>query len=422
MSNILRPRRARPAINISLRGITLLSKFALIFFLALFLEPKELGLYGLLTVSVSYAIYFVGFDFYTYSTRELLGEPYERWAGMLRDQGVYFLIAYALVLPLLLLPFAGGWLPWRLAGWFVALLVMEHLASELNRLLVAMSEPLLASIVLFIRSGLWTLILVPLMWAMPSLRQLEVVLLAWLVGSTFAVLVGTRRLLRLKLVSLSRPIDWRWLRRGLKVALPLLVGTLAVRGVFTFDRYWVEHIAGLDVLGAYTLFVGVASAILAFLDAGVFVFLYPAMITASQQGEQHRFNRAYRRLAAQTILITGVLTLGAGLTLPALLKAFDKSFYLAQLNMFYWVLLAIVLYALGMIPHYGLYASGNDRGIIVSHVIGLCIFMLAAWALAGFSAVLAVPQALCVAFAAVLGIKVCVFAFVRRPPAPAPVA
>src|SRR5690606_7394792 len=161
-----------PALNLSLRGATLTSKFALIFFLAIFLEPSDLGLYGLLTATISYSIYVIGFDFYTYSTRELLGQPRELWSSMLRDQGVYFVLAYLLVLPLLVVIFLQGWLPWRLAGWFFALLVIEHLAHELNRLLVAMSEQLLASVVLFLRSGLWGLVLLPLMWVVPESRQL----------------------------------------------------------------------------------------------------------------------------------------------------------------------------------------------------------------------------------------------------------
>lgn len=110
---------AAPALNFGLRGATLTSKFILVFFLALFLEPGDLGLYGLLTVTISYSIYVIGFDFYTYSTRELLAQPRERWSPMLRDQGVYFMLAYLLVLPLLVVIFLQGWLPWHLAGWFL---------------------------------------------------------------------------------------------------------------------------------------------------------------------------------------------------------------------------------------------------------------------------------------------------------------
>lgn len=405
---------AAPALNFGLRGATLTSKFILVFFLALFLEPGELGLYGLLTVTISYSIYVIGFDFYTYSTRELLAQPRERWSPMLRDQGVYFMLAYLLVLPLLVVIFLQGWLPWHLAGWFFALLVIEHLAQELNRLLVVMSEQLLASVVLFLRSGLWGLVLLPLMWAMPELRQLETVLLAWLAASSLAVLLGVVRLLRLDRTSLSRPIDWRWMGRGLKIALPLLIGTLALRGVFTFDRYWVEHVAGLEVLGAYTLYMGTASAIVAFLDAGVFVFLYPRLIEAWQQRDRSEFQRTLRQLALQTVVLTVLLAAGAAIVLPMLLSVFGRSFYLEHLFIFYWLLGAIMLYVLGMVPHYGLYAAGRDRPIIGSHVAGLLIFLITAYALASMAGSLAVPWALCITFATIFGWKLGSFAVLWR--------
>lgn len=73
-------------INIALRGMTLGSKFLLIFFLARFLEPAELGLYGLLVATIGYALYLLGLDFYTYSTREILKRERNEWGGLLKNQ------------------------------------------------------------------------------------------------------------------------------------------------------------------------------------------------------------------------------------------------------------------------------------------------------------------------------------------------
>ena len=59
-------------LNLVLRGSTLASKFALIFVLAKFLEPAEVGLYGLFSATIFYCLMALGFDFYTYSTREII--------------------------------------------------------------------------------------------------------------------------------------------------------------------------------------------------------------------------------------------------------------------------------------------------------------------------------------------------------------
>lgn len=168
--------------NLAMRGMTLLAKFLLIFFLARFLEPHELGLYGLLVAAIGYAIYLLGLDFYTYTTRELIKHDRVLWGGMLKSQGALMLVLYCIVLPLLLLVFVAEKLPWWAAGWFFALLVLEHLNQEASRLLIAISDPLFASVALFLRQGAWVLFLVPVMYAAPELRSLTGVLLAWTAG------------------------------------------------------------------------------------------------------------------------------------------------------------------------------------------------------------------------------------------------
>lgn len=44
-------------INVSLRGGTLVCKFLLIFFLAKFLSPEEVGLFGLIVASIGYSFF-----------------------------------------------------------------------------------------------------------------------------------------------------------------------------------------------------------------------------------------------------------------------------------------------------------------------------------------------------------------------------
>src|SRR5690606_25728126 len=128
------------------------AKFILIFFLARFLAPQEVGLYGLVAVTIAYGLYLVGFDFYTYSTRDLLKHERQVWGKYLKSQGAFLGIMYLLVLPASLLLFVFDFLPWRVAAWFVLLLVMEHISQETNRLLIVVSEQIAARLVLFLRS------------------------------------------------------------------------------------------------------------------------------------------------------------------------------------------------------------------------------------------------------------------------------
>lgn len=393
---------ALKVINVGLRGSTLLSKFALLFFLAYFLEPTSVALYGLVAATVAYSIYGLGFDFYSYSTREILGTTSDQWMRLIRDQGVFFVLMYLLVLPVLLLVFVSNFLPWDIVFWFMALVVLEHLAQEINRLLVAIGYQLLASVVLFLRSGVWAALVAILFWFVPSSRSLETVFLFWCAGAALACALGGVKLSSLDKRSLIYPIDWGWLKKGVIVAVPLLIATLSIRGVFTIDRYWVDSLAGSEVLAAYVLYAGIANAIMSFLDAGVFVFLYPRLVSAFKNFDERLYKKSMRALLLQTTCVSLALALLAGIVIYPLLMVLDNSVYSDHLPILYLMLAAITLNALSMVPHYGMYAMSYDRGIIIPHIIALIVFVSTVGVLSLWWTVYAVPVALIVTFSGLL--------------------
>lgn len=413
------PSPTKRLLNLSLRAATLVSKFALIFVLAKFLEPAEVGLYGLLSATVFYVLFALGFDFYTFTTRELIVTDRRKWAGMLRDQGVFYGITYTALLPLCLLLFWLGFLPWELAIWFFPLLALEHLAQELNRLLVAISEPLWASIVLFVRSGAWAVIAALWMWLDPAQRTLGFVLAAWAIGVLAACILGASRLRGFDRASLQRAIDWSWIRKGIRVAFPFVLATLSLRGLYTVDRYWIEALGGLEQLAAYVLFVGIANAIMSFLDAAVFTFAYPALIASAGKGDRAAFDRQMRRLGQHTLAVTLGLSIAAILCAGPLIDWLDRPSYTQHFGLLYWTVLAAALSGVSMIPHYGLYARRKDRPIIFSHLASLPIFFLATLALIPLLGIAAVPAAMALAFLFLLLAKLA--AFKRCGPLAAPV-
>lgn len=396
-------------INVSLRGGTLVCKFLLIFFLAKFLPPEEVGLFGLVVATIGYSFFVVGFEFYTYSSRELLGARKEKWLPIIRDQWVFFAISYALFLPLLLFA-TGVYFPsWNYVGWFLVLLLFEHTAQELNRLLVVMSEQLVASLVLFLRSGAWAIVAVLLMGYVQEARNLEFVFLVWSVGAGAACALGVAKILQLDKSSWSGKIDWRWILRGVKIAFPLLIASLAIRGLFTFDRYWVESAVGLDVLGAYVLFVGIAFSIVSFLDAGVLAFLYPRVVASAKESDERKFKKNMKELAVTLVLATVVMAAIVLLFSPFVLGWIGKEIYLDNFYLLQWLLLAVIIYAASMAPHVGLYAKHCDKAILYSQALGLLVFFIGCFIGVPIFGAIAVVWAMCMSFLVILVWKSAVY-------------
>ena len=379
-------------LNILLRGLTLAAKFFLLVYLVRVLPPEEIGIYGLVTVTISYSLYLLGLDFYTYSTRKMLSKPREDWPAIIRDQFVFYGVVYLLALPFALLLFFSGIMPWELLGWFYVLLTLEHVSQELYRLLVAIQRPLLAGCVFFLRNGAWAYVVIVIMWQHPTSQDLSSIWSGWAIGVGASVLLALVSLRNLAWSSTKdEAVDWKGIRRGVRIAFPFLLGTLALRGIFTFDRFIIDHYWGKELLGVYTFYMGIANAVQAFVDAGVIMHLYPKIIAAYRQGRINEYQKLIRKMAIGIVLSMLVLTVCAIGATYMVLDYIQEPIYSEHINILWILLASSVVMSLGMVPHYALYAMQSDLVILYSSIGGFVVMLLMAGLFAPQLSSLGVP-------------------------------
>ena len=116
----------------------MVSRLILLFSIAKLLSPEELGLFGLMIATVLFSVIIIGADYYTYSQRELLSRPIEEWSTVVHNQIKAQVTLYLVLLPAQVFIFVFGFLDWKYMQWFFILLILEHLAQEINRLLISM--------------------------------------------------------------------------------------------------------------------------------------------------------------------------------------------------------------------------------------------------------------------------------------------
>jgi O-antigen/teichoic acid export membrane protein len=367
-------------VNLALRGLTLASKFFLMVYLAKVVSPGQLGVYGLFTITISYALYLLGLDFYTYAQREMFSLPRTEWGGIIRNQFRFYALVYLLVLPLFLLVFVAGWLPWQMAGWFYLLLSFEHLSQELCRLLVALGKVTLANVTLFFRGGAWSLAVVALFWTTPQTHGLTAVWIGWSVGVAVSVVIAV-----LGVHSVIGPLpektamDWSWVRCGLKVAAQFFVGTLALRGLFTFDRYFLDLYVGKSAVGVYSFYMTLANAMMAFADAGVISRLYPRIVAAYRMGKYDEYRQSLKELTLGIISLYLSFSFALIVVIKPVMRYIGREEYVNDISTLWVLLTAMGLYSLGLVPHYALYARGSDRAITVASLFSFILFIVAAF-------------------------------------------
>lgn len=387
--------------NLGLRGGGMVGKFLLIFFLARILSPEEVGVYGLFAATVSYALYFLGLDFYTYSGRAMLHAEKTKWPNLLRDQSVLFICSYLVIFPLLSLIFIVELLPIKYALLFYIILTLEHLSQELNRLMVIIGKPLASGVLSFIRSGAWCYALIAIYLIRFVRVDLYFVLLLWILADTLVLIGGIWLLRKLPWSNLTWTVNWTWIYQGLKVASLFFVGTIALRGLFTLDRYFIETFSSREILGVYTLYIGICFSLIGFVDAVVFSFRYPLLFSLYKSEQHAAFKAAKHDFSRQTFLTVSALALTVGLFIVPALKLIGKPIYLEYINVFYLLLTASVIYVMSHIPHYILYATGHDFCIVRAHIIGFILFIIFAMILAPTYQMIGVATALLIAIAVI---------------------
>ena len=385
-------------LNMILRACTLGARFVFVFFLAKYLDAKAVGYYGLFTATVGYFLYLVGLDFYTYTTREILKAPLEQRGQMLKGQASLSALLYIVVVPLAVWILPQAHWPNELLLWFFPILVLEHLNQEISRLLISVSEQITASLILFMRQGSWALAIVGLMAVNANMRQLQAVMACWLTAGVIAALLGVRKIRQLGMGGWRLPVNWIWVRKGVAVSLAFLMATLALRGVQTIDRYWVQSLSNTETVGAYVLFLSIAGTLMVFLDAGVFAFAYPELIALFHKQQHAQAHRKVKQLLMYVLLAAAVFSVISWLLLPYLLQWINKPLYMQNIGLYPWLLLGTVINALGMAPHYALYAQGRDKVIIGSHIGAMPVFALAVWSFGQTIPALAVPVGLVIFF------------------------
>jgi len=363
--------------NLLVRGLTLASKFVLVLYIARLMTPADLGVFGLFIVSITISLVFLGTDFYIYNTREILAVDGNDFSHYLRDQAIYHLLVYILAIPLTLGFFFVGVLSWKMAAWFYAILILNHVSQELFRLLIILSKPVHANFIQFLQSGSWAYVVIALGLYDDSFRSINVFWAGWFVGTLISVLwaIYFLRGYEYKLYR-ERKIDWDWIRHGFKVSFPFFIATLAILGIHYADRYFLKLYYGEATVGIYTFFANIANVLPIFVFTGVAAILYPKMIASFQQGKIDEYRARMRKMMLGTISGTVVVGIMMMLAIKPVLYLVGKEVYANEITVFWILIGSSAMLALSYIPHYGLFVRQRDKQMIVATVIATVVAVI----------------------------------------------
>jgi len=360
--------------NLALRGLTLGSKFILMLFIARYLTPEELGIYGLVAVTIGIAIYFLGMDFYVFNTREILAKETVDQTVFIRDQLAFHAVVYVFVLPLLLVVFMAGFISWKYVGWFYLLLVLEHLSQEAHRLFLTLSRPIVANVILFLRSGAWVYAVIAMAFVEPETRSLAFIWSGWIVGVSASLIVSVYYLRAMDWRQcLTTPVNWPWIKSGVRNSLIFFSATISMVSVQFVDRFFIQHYLGEAMVGVYTFYANIANVVQTFVFTGIIAILYPKIVSAYQDGRMEEYRVHMRKMGFGAVGGALLLSACAAIGIAPILHIVNKPIYGDYLPVFWIMLASITTMVIGSIPYYGLFVRRGDRYILTSTIIAVAV-------------------------------------------------
>lgn len=351
----------------------MLAKFLLIIYIGKYLSVDELGEYGLFVTTITIAIYFLGLDFYTYNTREILAKEKNERLPLIRDQLIFHLLIYVIILPLLLTIFTLGIIDTAFILYFYLILVFEHLSQELYRLYTTLQKPIFANFLLFMRTGLWVYVVIAV-WSLnvEKLMNLKTVWYGWTVGSFLSIIIGIMYLKKdYDFKSLTEKIDWLWIKNGVKISIPFFIGTLAYKVIEFSDRYMIDYYMTKADVGIYTFFGGIANTIFTITFTLVIMVYYPKLI------ESYQRNKEYKTLAKpffyKTLLVSLATSILIIIFIYPVLNYMGKEEYENSILVLWLLMSATIILNISLVPHNILYAMNRDIIIRDITLIGAII-------------------------------------------------
>lgn len=350
-----------------LRGVSLLGRFALTFFIVKELSLELQGEYTLLVTTITLLVMLVGFDFYIYSSRRVTKKK-ERLIFILKNQLYTHAVIFMFVSFLIVVYFYffENLISIYFVFLMIVLLFFEHLGQELFRMYLILEKTLFANLLLFIRTGIWALVLSMYLFLSEVVAlNLETILISWLFSAIFSVIVGLVYFPDINLF-FDVKVDKQWIKKGIKVGVVMFISTIGIKIVEYSDRYLIVYFLEKTSLGIYSMFFQLYNLINVVVFTLIISFVYPKIFHAVNDNNKQKILKLKNEIIIKSsgiIILYGVFS---WFSLPIILKVINKNELYAHQPIFFILLLGGLFLNISYSYHYVLIAKEKELSIVKS--------------------------------------------------------
>jgi len=354
--------------NLVIRGSATIVKLAFTLFLGSVFTESEFGLYSLIISSIYISLILIGFDIYLDCNRKIIQKENQEDQAVILNNQLAAYIPFYLLFSIIIFFIPERIIPKDFIFLFFSISILEHINSEIFRLLLALRKTVTANLLFFIRNALWPLVILVLYY-FEFKFTISTLLSYWLYASILALIIGLLFLRKKYKLDLSL-IDKKTIIASYKYAFIFFIGTIAYKVVEFSDRYFIDYYLDKESVGVYSLYSQFGSVLNTIIFTIVISIGYPKLLKAIYE-DNHKMIIKERDIMLLEIVIISFLTiLGGYFFLDFLLDIINKPLYLEYNFLFYLVIISNIIFNISYVYHFIMIGYQKDLKITILTLIG----------------------------------------------------
>ena len=357
--------------NLVIRGSATIIKLAFTLFLGSIFTESEFGLYSLIISSIYISLILIGFDVYLDCNRKIIQKEEPKEQAFILNNQLASYIPFYFLFSIVIFFIPERIIPKEFIFLFFSVSIIEHLNSEIFRLLLALRKTVIANLLFFIRNGLWPLVILVLYYFNFQFN-ISILLSYWLYASILALIIGLIFLRKKYKLDLSL-IDKKTIIASYKYAFIFFIGTIAYKIVEFSDRYFIDYYLDKESVGVYSLYSQFGSVLNTIIFTIVISIGYPKLLKAIYSNNLKQIIKERNNMLMEIVIISILTLLGGYLLLDNLLAIIDKPLYFKFDYLFYLVIISNIIFNLSYVYHFIMIGYQKDFKITILTLIGAAI-------------------------------------------------
>lgn len=345
----------------SIRGVSLVTKFMLTLYVAKFMSFEELGYFGIISVSSIVLPILTSLSIMQMIARRAVTESYQEISVDINYYSRFIILIYSLLIFCSILISKNLSLDLIFVSLILLVILLEHLNNDLYGLFLNLSRPFQANLLHLVRTAGWMLPFIIISFFNPFIRNIEGLLFFWLLGGIVTLFCHLWFIRNWKIFSAKtiQPL-YKWVFEQFKKSKPVYFTSCLSTIGQNINQFLITFFLGIELNGIYVFFSQVTAAASNLINTGVIQMARPKLVRAFKNLEKD-----YLKIYQDCLKNTAIMSfLSALVMLPAMYvivyHIVDKPLSQTWFPLFSIILLSYILSVIADAQNLLFYSQHRD--------------------------------------------------------------